>query len=366
MSSMSQPQIQERTEAPVLANGVYHNGSTRPANISPVIETQPKSHAGLAVGEEEYWRVYYHHLDFNYEWNNGILEEKPLAKVRGALQYQWFLLLVNAYRQENPRLRIVNLEIGFRMALEKKTTIRKPDLFIVMDDNPTPIHDDDRTYKGICDVCVESLSDSDQDEIDRDVITKQDEYAEAGVREYYILDCEGRYTTFYRSVRDPQSGKRTFVLLPVGADGVVRSTVMPGFQFRLRDLYRLPPLEELVEDEVYRGYVWLAYQAQQRRAAQAEAAAAAERQRAAQERLRAEEAERRAAQADHRAEQEWQRAEQERQRAEEADQRAAQERLQAEQVRLQAAEATALLRKYAAQLQALGLLPVEEEKPAPE
>lgn len=288
------------------------------SNISSVIETQPKSQAGLPVSEEEYWRVYYHHPDFTYEWNNGILEEKPLAKVRGALQYQWFLLLLNAYRDENPQMKVVNLEIGFRMALEEKTTIRRPDLFIVLNDNPTPIHDDDRTYKGICDVCVESLSDSDQDEIDRDVIDKRDEYAEAGVREYYILDCEGRYTTFYRSVRDPQTGKHTFALLPVDADGVVHSEVMPGFQFRLRDLYRLPPLQALVEDEVYRGYVWLVYQAQQQRAEQAENEAAAER-------LPTAAAERRAEQADQRAE-----------------------------------EATALAHKYAARLRALGLLPVEE------
>lgn len=328
MSSVGQRQSQERTEAPPLANGVYRNGSARSPALPLALERQPESQAGLPVSEQEYWRVYYHHPDFSYEWNNGILEEKPLAKVRGALQYQWFLLLLNAYRDENPRLQLVNLEIGFRMALAEKTTIRKPDLFIVLHDNPTPIHDDDRTYKGICDVCVESLSDSDQDEIDRDVITKRNEYAEAGVREYYILDCEGRYTTFYHSVRDPQTGKRTFALLPVGADGVVRSETMPGFQFRLRDLYRLPPLQELVEDEVYRGYVWLAYQAQQQRAEQAESEAAAERQRAAA-------AERRAEQADQRAEQE----------------------------RLQAAKATALAHHYAAQLRALGLLPAEEPAP---
>ena len=171
------------------------------------------------------------------------------------------------------------------------------------------------------------------------MITKRDEYAETGVCEYYILDCEGRDTTFYRSVGDPKSVKRVFELLP---DGVVRSETMPSFQFRLRDLYHQPSLKELVADEVYRGYVWLAYQAQQRRAEQAEAEAAVERQRAEQEHQRAEQAD--------------QRAESERLRAEQADQRA-------EKVRLQAAEATALAQKYAAQLRTLGLLPAEESAP---
>jgi hypothetical protein len=48
--------------------------------------------------------------------------------------------------------------------------------------------------------------------------------------------------------------------------------VLPGFQFRLRDLYELPELEELALDELYRGYALLKYQA-----AIAEAAAEAKR-----------------------------------------------------------------------------------------
>ena len=74
------------------------------------------------------------------------------------------------------------------------------------------------------------------------------------------------------------------------------------FQWRLADLERQPPLERLIGDPVYRGYVWLKYQQQQALTEQ-------ERQRAEQERQYAEQ-ERQCA------EQERQRAEQERQRAE--------------------------------------------------
>jgi len=42
---------------------------------------------------------------------------------------------------------------------------------------------------------------------------------------------------------------------------VIHSNVLPGFQFRLRDLYRKPSLETLAVDEVYQGYVLLEYQA---------------------------------------------------------------------------------------------------------
>ncbi|MCE7987880.1 MAG: hypothetical protein DYG89_42490 [Caldilinea sp. CFX5] len=61
---------------------------------------------------------------------------------------------------------------------------------------------------------------------------------------------------------------------------MIRSNVLPGFQFRLRDLQRLPLFEELAKDEVYY-YVMPAYQAALDRIQQ-------EQQRAEQEKQRAE------------------------------------------------------------------------------
>jgi DNA anti-recombination protein RmuC len=92
-----------------------------------------------------------------------------------------------------------------------------------------------------------------------------------------------------------------YIEMQPDADGVIRSQILPGFQFRRRDLKRLPSLEELALDPVYQGYVLLRYQAAAQKAEQ-------ERQRAEQEQQRAE--------------QERQRAEQERQRAEQEQQRA--------------------------------------------
>ena len=62
---------------------------------------------------------------------------------------------------------------------------------------------------------------------------------------------------------------------------VIRSTILPGFQFRVRDLYDLPSLETLARDAVYETYILLYYQA-------ALAQAELERQRAEKERQRAE------------------------------------------------------------------------------
>ncbi len=51
----------------------------------------------------------------------------------------------------------------------------------------------DRTYQGIFDLCIESLSDSTRSEIERDVVAKKNEYEAIGVQEYYILDDKGMY-----------------------------------------------------------------------------------------------------------------------------------------------------------------------------
>lgn len=224
-------------------------------------QDEPQSEAGCYVSEELYWQNYYEHLDFNYEWNNGILEEKPMADVRNAAMYRWLLKLLEAYLETNDVAQLVNLEIGFRLALKKKTTIRKPDLFVVRHDNPTPLNALDRNYRGICDLCIESISDSTKGEINRDIKAKKSEYEGVGVHEYYILDASGTHMHFYR--RTPNGD---YVAIPPVDGDLIRPTVLPGFQFRIRDLHRQPTLIELAEDEVYQGFVLPAYQAAKARA----------------------------------------------------------------------------------------------------
>ncbi len=136
------------------------------------------------VPEALYWEKYYDTLLGNYEWNNGQLEELPLSDYAKFRMYLWFFNLLQDYLYVHPLARIMGLEMGFRLTLPTKVTIRKPDLGVVLDTNPAPLHDYDRTYHGIFDICLESIPDSAQSEIDRDAITKRDEYAVAGVQEY--------------------------------------------------------------------------------------------------------------------------------------------------------------------------------------
>jgi len=267
------------------------------------IREEEVSEDGLFVSEEEYWENYYNHPDFNYEWNNGYLEEKPVTDFKGSEAYQWFLVLLRQFLHEFPIAKMIGLEFGFRLALPRKTGIRKPDLAVVLNTNPIILGDTEFSYKGTFDICIESLSYSRPKEIKRDTVEKKKEYEGIGVKEYYILDARRTETAFWRL---NQKGKYQKIK-PIRKE-IVQSEVLPGFQFRISDLYRQPSLKEMAEDEVYQGYVLPFYQ-------KARQEAETERQRAETEWKRAETERKQAETERQRAETEWKRAEIAEQRA---------------------------------------------------
>lgn len=292
---------------------------------------------GLHVTEDVYWEKYYEHPDFDYEWNNGVLEAKPMSDYVKYSMYEWLVVILREFLQVHPIARKMALEMGFRLTLPgQKVTVRKPDLFVVCNDNPIPLGDLDRTYYGICDLCIESISDSTPKEVERDTVHKKQEYADFGVREYFILDASGEHTAFYRL-----TATGDYADIDAGADGIIRSDVLPGFQFRIADLYRQPQLIELVDDEVYRSFVSLEYQAQKARADYEHALVKQERERADRERLQAQ--------------QERERADREQMQAQQERERAERERLQAQQERERAERERARAERLAARLRALGI-----------
>ncbi len=309
----------------------------------PIDEDEAESYSedGKYVTEEEYWAKYYEHPWFNYEWNNGYLEELSMSNHLEYTVYRWFMKILDQYLEICRIAEIIGLETGFRLALHNKISVRKPDLGIVLNNNPMLLQNMNRSYNGIFDICIESISASNKKSIQRDTVIKRSEYEAIGVKEYYILDERGKETAFLSNVGG------IFVPLPE-VNGVISSNVLPGFQFRVADLYRQPLLIELAKDKVYQGFIMTEYQQERQRAEQERQHAEQERQHAEQERQHAEQERQRAEQAYLRAEQERQRAEQEQQRAEQAYLRLEQERQRAEQAYLRA-------ERLAAKLLALGV-----------
>ncbi|MDM8522747.1 hypothetical protein QUF80_05180 [Desulfococcaceae bacterium HSG8] len=114
-----------------------------------------ESEDGLAVTEEEYWEKYYQHPDFSYEWDDGYLSLKPLKYMKGFRIYQWFMFVLGFYFDTYSTGK-VNPGIGFRLALPHKSSVRIPELFVVTDENPVTINDDDRSFSAGYLNCVSS------------------------------------------------------------------------------------------------------------------------------------------------------------------------------------------------------------------
>jgi Uma2 family endonuclease len=218
------------------------------------------------VSETEYWEKYYHAPEVTYEWHNGYLEEKAVSKYLTYSTYKWFFKLIEHYLTTHPIAETTGLEMGFRLTLFGSTEIRRPDLGVVLNSNSVPLLPDDSSYKGTFDLCVEAISESTKKDIERDTVSKKSEYAEGGVKEYYILDGFDRYMEFYRL-----NDNGVYMPIEPTAEGIIKSEELPGFQFRREDLFNKPSPDEMIADKVYKRFVLPGYSEEKRARLQAEA-----------------------------------------------------------------------------------------------
>ena len=252
-----------------------------PGHYSPPVKKlrMPKSKDGLRVSEDNYWKYYYDHPDFNYEWNNGVLEEKAVSNLRGYNLFEWFLILINLYLKTKMEGILVGLEIGFKLKLTNKKSIRKPDLALIHKNNPVQMPPNDKTYKGCFDMCFEILSDSTTKTKENDTVVKKAEYCNFGVKEYYIFDEKKKETAFYKLNKNG-----IYTQIRPSKGGIIKSSVLTDFQFRKKDLYTQPYFGHLVDDPVYKHFVLKDFQekidAERQRADRAETLVKTERQRA--------------------------------------------------------------------------------------
>ena len=116
------------------------------------------------------------------------------------------------------------------MRLETRPSGREPDLVFIATEHLDRLKD---TYlDGPADLAVEVISpDSDV----RDRSEKFREYEGAGIPEYWLLDPIRREALFYRLGNDGR-----YHLTPIGADGIYRSVVLPGFSLRVEWLWQRP------------------------------------------------------------------------------------------------------------------------------
>ncbi|MCY3709791.1 MAG: Uma2 family endonuclease [Caldilineaceae bacterium] len=244
-----QPQSSRSADSKNVAPGDTPDSSWAPDN-------------GRRVTLEEYWEKWYENpypdLDVSYEWNNGILEAKPLPNAPQLGLYNWFLALLLCNLETFDHASLINLETGFMLTIDddsdpsgERVQVRKPDIGVILNTNPVSWGElDQRHFDGVCDMVVEAVSDSTLAEVLRDTVEKREDYALGGVKEYYILDPGGERMRFYAL-----NSEGAYEEIPPDPNGVIRSKVLSGLQFRLDDLHRRPRLAELARDDVYSDYV---------------------------------------------------------------------------------------------------------------
>ena len=252
-------------------------------HTTPTVEpSQDEPDKSMAVQSQSvslatYWQSYYHDVGDTYEYNDGLLEEKPMARQVHADMFIWFSSLIHRYLEAHPIGRVSSLAIGFETECPHKQ-VHRPDLAIVLHTNPIPFDPLDMKYEGIFDLCVEIMHGSCSQDIDRTVSTKFKAYEMAGVKEYWLLSDNAQKMGFYRL----NNTQGHYQAVPLTAEGVWISRVLPAFQLRRSDLIDLPSHDGLVNDPVYAGYISPNYQRMKERAQQQ---LERERQRTAQERL---------------------------------------------------------------------------------
>lgn len=253
------------SDAPQLQNDQPQSNNSTQNNVGSSNPTPDSSWApdnGRRVTLEEYWEKWYEYpypdLDVSYEWNNGILEAKPSSNAPQIRLYNWFLFLLHRYLETFDHASLINLETGFVLKIEaesdpkgERIQVRKPDIGVILNTNPVSWGAlDQRHFDGVCDMVVEAVSDSTTAEVLRDTVEKRQDYALGGVKEYYILDPGGERMRFYTLT--PEG---VYDDIPPDPNGVIRSSVLSGLQFRLDDLQLRPHLADLARDDVYSEYV---------------------------------------------------------------------------------------------------------------
>jgi len=211
------------------------------------------------VPETEYWENYYDDPDIIYEWNNGILEEVGVSDLETTSMFEWLFDLVGLYLDTHPIGKRIFLETGFSLPLPHKTAIRRPDLGVILYQDAVPYKPHDNSYKGICNLCVEAISDSKKKYIAQDTEVKFEEYEIGGVQEYFILYSKDIHLEFYCL---DQHG--CYVPIKRVRGDVIQSQVLPGFQFRISDLDAKPSKQEMAFDPVYEKFVMPYYQAEKK------------------------------------------------------------------------------------------------------
>jgi Uma2 family endonuclease len=170
------------------------------------------------------------------EWVNGeVIYTIPASRVHQNLA--GFIFVILRFFVEYHGLGQV-LSAPFQMKTGRELPGREPDVMFVSNERLSSLQTNH--LEGPADLVVEVVS---AESRERDRGAKFYEYEAGGIREYWLIDPLRRQAEFYRLSEDG-----IYQLVPVGADGVYRSTVLEGLWVKVSWFWdeTMPPVREVV------------------------------------------------------------------------------------------------------------------------
>ncbi len=174
--------------------------------------------------EEEYLGLETNQL---IEFSDGFLEFLPMP----TMSHQWTLqLLFEALKAFVwPKLGLA-LFAGIRIKL-RSGKFRQPDIVFMLKEHQHRIHEE---FWDGADLAMEVVSGSREDRR-RDLVLKREEYARAGIAEYWIVDPKQKQITVLRL-----EGKKYVVHGEFKEDQIARSWLLAGFKVAVKDVFAGP------------------------------------------------------------------------------------------------------------------------------
>ncbi len=173
--------------------------------------------------------------DRRAEWVDGRIDYRMPASLAHQLLCKILLAILDLFVSKNDLGTV--LVSPFLMRLTLRPSGREPDLLIVSTENQQHLRN---TYlDGPADLAVEIVSPESRE---RDRAEKFDEYAAAGVSEYWIIDTELRIAEFY-VLRDG-----AYRPARIDVDGRFWSVVLPGFWIDVSAIWDEQGLRDSLDD----------------------------------------------------------------------------------------------------------------------
>jgi len=161
------------------------------------------------------------------EWVNGEVIISMPPKPRHQLLVKFLGTLLNLFARFFHLGTVIDAPVEMRATPDGPA--REPDILFLTEEHTDRIAED--RISGPADLIVEVISD---ESVGRDRGDKFYEYEEAGVREYWLLDPRPKRqrADFYQLAADGH-----FKPIPIGAEGIYRSAVIPGFWLNVNWLW---------------------------------------------------------------------------------------------------------------------------------